>query len=130
MLILNLQSRIPIYEQICDKIKESIAIGELQKGQKLPAVRALAKELGINHNTIQKAFSHLERENIVMTISGKGTFVSEQIDLKVIFRKQAIQAVSDCIEKNLIYGISRQDVLNAADRVFAQYQNKEAGGHD
>ncbi len=69
----------PIYLQIMEQIKTQIAIGELKPGQKMPAVRELAVEAGVNPNTMQKALSELEREGLLYSERTSGRFVSENI---------------------------------------------------
>lgn len=115
---LDLRSRKPIYEQICDKIKQLIAMGELTHGDRLPAVRALAKEIGINHNTIQKAFVQLEREGVITSIGGKGSFVNADATNSDLFKKQALDEIRGTIEKNLIYAITKKDVVDLAVSIF------------
>lgn len=68
----------PLYLQIVAQVKRVIAIGVLGAGEKLPSVRELARSLTINPNTIVKAYGELEREGLVETIQGKGTFVVEK----------------------------------------------------
>lgn len=73
---------IPIYQQIMDKIKQQIASGELVTGQKLPSVRDMALEAGVNPNTMQKALSELEREGLLYSQRTAGRFVAEQQEIK------------------------------------------------
>jgi len=70
-------SSLPIYTQIVEQVSEAIARGDLAPGEKLPPVRALAKELVVNPNTVAKAYSLLERSGLVRTKTGAGTFVSD-----------------------------------------------------
>jgi len=70
-------SETPIYQQLIEQISETIAKGELQTGDKLPAVRALAAELVINPNTVARAYTMLEQSGLVTTKTGSGTFVSD-----------------------------------------------------
>jgi GntR family transcriptional regulator len=74
----NLSER-PVYRQIMDQIKLQIALGKLTKGDKLPTVRDLAANLVINPNTIAKAYRLLEREGVIATRSGSGTFVAQRL---------------------------------------------------
>jgi len=67
----------PIYRQIMDQIKYSIASGALRPGERLPSVRQLSLDLGVNPTTIVKAYTELEHEGVVHTRRGMGTFVSE-----------------------------------------------------
>lgn len=75
MLDLDLKSRLPIYEQLVNKLKELIIGGVLQPDEQLPTVRVLAAQLTINPNTIQKAYRELERQGYTYTLPGKGSFV-------------------------------------------------------
>jgi GntR family transcriptional regulator len=75
---LNPKSGVPIYRQIQDQIRYGIASGLLHPGEQLPTMRALAVELSVNPNTIIKAYSELEREGILATEQGSGTFVSAE----------------------------------------------------
>jgi GntR family transcriptional regulator len=66
----------PVYQQIIDQVKRDIALGRLDKDEKLPTVRQLAGQLAINPNTIAKAYQQLEREGIITTRPGSGAFVA------------------------------------------------------
>ncbi len=66
----------PVYQQIIDQVKRDIALGRLAKDEKLPTVRQLAGQLAINPNTIAKAYQQMEREGIITTRPGAGTFVA------------------------------------------------------
>jgi len=72
---LNPRSGVPIYRQIQDQVRYGIAGGLLSPGEQLPTVRALAVELSVNPNTVIKAYSELEREGVLVTEQGSGTFV-------------------------------------------------------
>lgn len=71
----------PIYTQIMNLIKKRIVTGELKGGDKLPSVRELSTELKVNPNTIQRSYQELERENLVFTQRGMGTFVAEDKEI-------------------------------------------------
>ncbi|MEH7343845.1 GntR family transcriptional regulator [Bacillus sp. JJ1532] len=75
------QASKPIYMQIVDKINQQIIRGELLPGNKLPSVREMAIQTGVNPNTIQRSYSELERMEIVETKRGQGTFVTENTNL-------------------------------------------------
>ena len=77
MINLDLKSRVPIYEQLVDKVKQLIIQGVIKPDEKLPSVRSLAQELTINPNTIQKAYRELEREGYIYSLPGKGSFVGQ-----------------------------------------------------
>ena len=72
------RSSTPIYRQLVDGVKQAVARGILVQGEKLPSVRELAVRIAINPNTIAKAYQELEREEVIETLRGKGTFVAAQ----------------------------------------------------
>lgn len=75
-LIINHTSMQPIYEQIVSKIKDKIMHGELLEDTMLPSVRVLAKDLKVSALTVKKAYDQLEAEGFVVTVHGKGSFVT------------------------------------------------------
>lgn len=81
----------PVYQQIIDQVKRDIALGRLGKDERLPTVRQLAGQIAINPNTIAKAYQQLEREGIIMTRPGAGTFVANlDSDLSGSVKKKLI----------------------------------------
>lgn len=73
---LDYKSGLPIYEQLYRSVTKMAAAGALEKDEKLPAVRSLAVELGINPNTVQKAYQMLERDGVIYSVPGKGSFIA------------------------------------------------------
>ena len=79
MITIDYKSRVPIYDQITAGIIRLKSVGVLSGGDKLPSVRSMAMSLGINPNTVQKAYSTLEAQGVIYSVSGKGSFVSEDM---------------------------------------------------
>jgi GntR family transcriptional regulator len=75
-LHINTSSRLPLYQQLAQQIRESIARGELQSGAGLPSVRQLSSELVINPNTVARAYTELEREGLLISRPGRGIYVA------------------------------------------------------
>ena len=75
-IIINNSSMQPIYEQIVNQTKTSIMKGNIKEGQMLPSVRSLAKDLRISALTVKKAYDTLEEQGFIVTVHGKGSFVS------------------------------------------------------
>jgi GntR family transcriptional regulator len=75
----NPSSGVPIYAQIENQVKNAIAAGALKPDQALPSVRKLAAELGINPTTAARAYQNLERDGVISTIPGGGTYVAENV---------------------------------------------------
>lgn len=82
MIGIDLQNRKPIYEQIVERFQTLIVSGVLEPDSQMPSVRALALELSINPNTIQKAYAALEQEGYIYPVKGRGNFVSGNEELK------------------------------------------------
>lgn len=78
MYLINLQGKESIYEQIKKQILRFIELGVLKPNDKLPSVRNLASDLGINPNTVARAYAELEKEGIIYTLNKKGVFVSDK----------------------------------------------------
>ena len=74
MITLNYRDARPIYEQVCDGLRRLIVSGAIADGDKLPSVRALATQLAINPNTIQRAYNELETSGYCCSVPGKGCF--------------------------------------------------------
>jgi GntR family transcriptional regulator len=74
---LDPNSHVPIYEQIVEHVRGSVAAGVYRPGETLPSIRALALELVVNPNTVQRAYQELERQGLVYTRKGLGVFVSK-----------------------------------------------------
>lgn len=113
---IDYRSRIPIYEQLVENVLELVIKGLIKENEFLPSVRSLASELGINPNTIQKAYSELERKNIICTIPGKGSMVcSDSGRLSDEQKKILICELKECVKRAKELNISREDLISAVD---------------
>ena len=77
MISIDVTGRTPIYEQICRAVCSEITRGILKENDKIPPSRTLAQQLGLNPNTVTKAYQMLERDGIIYTVAGKGSFVAK-----------------------------------------------------
>lgn len=78
MISIDVTGRVPIYEQIFRAVCSEISRGVLKENDQIPPSRALAQQLGLNPNTVSKAYQMLERDGIIYTVAGKGSFVAQQ----------------------------------------------------
>lgn len=120
-IIINSSSMIPIYEQIVESVKKSIASGELKPEEALPSVRGLARELKISALTVKKAYDQLEEEGFTVTVHGKGTFVLS-INNELVREEQMKELESDMqviVDKARRYDIS-MDELKDLFRLVAE----------
>jgi GntR family transcriptional regulator len=76
LIQINFSSAIPAYLQIVEQVKRMAASGTIRPGDSLPTIRALAEQVRLNRNTVAKAYSELEREGVIETVSGKGCFLT------------------------------------------------------
>ncbi len=107
MMNLEFRDSRPIYSQIADNFRNQITTGILRRDDKLPSVRELASELAINPNTIQRAYRELETQGMIVTIPGKGCFVSGSSD--DLF--ELWQAFDHAVTQLMSRGISKQQLL-------------------
>ena len=77
LLHVNTSSGVPVYLQIEGQVKQALAAGALQQGNALPSVRRMAAQLRVNPNTVAKAYQNLEREGVIRTVPGGGTYVAD-----------------------------------------------------
>ena len=102
MLTLNHRDGRPIYEQVRDGLRRLIITGAIPAGDKLPSVRAMAAQLAINPNTIQRAYESLEQEGYAYSIPGKGSFAALPMDVTAARREELLSKL-DAIVQELVY---------------------------
>lgn len=118
MITIDYKSRVPIYDQIVSGFIRLKALGIIKAGDKIPSVRALALDLGINPNTVQKAYTILENDGIIYSVSGKGSFIAENN-----FAETALLALSEAdfisaVEKAKSVGVSASRLKEIIDSLF------------
>lgn len=126
MFTINTKSRLPIYEQIVQKIKEQVVKGILQEGEKILSIRGFASRIGVNPNTVSKAYQELERQEVIVTVKGKGTFIANQKD-KVSSPKKLAETKIKLKETilDLVYlGINVEEIHRLSD----EYSQDIIGG--
>lgn len=114
MFILNTKDKTPIFGQIENQVIEFIALGILKENEQLPSVRFLANELGINPNTVAKAYTNLETKGYVYTISGKGVFVNKsewKENLKKKKSEEFIKLTGDCKK----FGFTKEELVTMVE---------------
>ena len=105
MLHLDYRDAKPLYTQIVENVKNQIASGILQPGDKLPSVREMAQTLSINPNTIQRAYRELEITGVIQTLPGKGCFVCHSNE------KTDWSALDKAVAQLLSRGIDREEII-------------------
>lgn len=109
MFQVNLTSKVPIYEQLSRKIMELMMKEVLHENDQLPSVRSLAKELGINPNTVQKAYQELERSGIIYSVAGRGNFVAPLKEN--MLKEKAMKGFDDAVHDALSKGFTKTELI-------------------
>jgi len=113
MIQIDLQSRVPLYEQLQEQIIRLSMLGILDRRAARRWPRARGAEVGVNPNTVAKAYQQLEQQGIIYTVSGRGSFVSPDVLSLQSLRQAALQEVLDAVDKALSRGVSPQQLLDA-----------------
>ena len=120
MFILDLKSRVPIYEQLKNKTLELILAGVLEQDSQLPSVRSLARDLGVNPNTIQKAYQDMEKEGIIYSVAGKGSFVNDISTLRERELISAYEHLETLLRQLKDAGADKATVMACVDKIFSK----------
>lgn len=108
---INFDPKFPIYLQVMEAIRKDILAGRLKPGDKVPSVRELASQLGVNPNTIQKALSELEREGLLESARTSGRFVKENSEATRQALESAYHQLSErYVQDMLDLGLKLEDI--------------------
>ena len=121
MYTIDNQSRQAVYEQIIEQTERFILTGIFAADQPMPSVRSLSVELSVNPNTIQKAYTDLDRRGLIYSVPGKGSFVSA--DARQIAAEEKQKRLADI--ENAAYecalaGIDKRLIYEAVDKGFGR----------
>ena len=125
MISLNYRDSRPIYEQIRDELRKLIVSGAIAADEKLPSVRALAAQLAINPNTIQRAYNQLESEGYVYSIPGKGSFAAVMDDAVAARKKELLEQVEELLRELRSLGATAEELV-----AFTQAVTSKEEHHD
>ncbi|WP_459765786.1 GntR family transcriptional regulator [Alkaliphilus crotonatoxidans] len=121
-ILISNSTQQPIYEQICNQMKQHIFSGELQEGEMLPSIRSLAKELQISVITTKRAYEELEKEGFIETVPGKGSFVAVQN--KELMREKKLKLIEEILVEAFLQakliGLKKEELLNMVDILFEE----------
>ena len=119
MFVVDVMSRVPVYEQIIKQVEEQVLTGILKEGDKLPSVRSLSVKLSINPNTIQKAYTELDRRQLIITVPGKGSFISEKaIEVVGANSREKMTELNKIIRELALAGVTKEEIINKIEEVF------------
>lgn len=117
MLTVNFSSRTPVYQQLYDDVVRLTSLGVLKSHTKLPPVRTLATELGINPNTVQKAYKMLELDGYVYSTVGRGSFISDKLDQNEAEKIRAGKDLKAAIDRAYKRGITKKEMISMVNQI-------------
>ena len=119
MFRIDVMSRQPVYEQIISQIEQFVLTGILSPNSQIPSVRSLSVELSINPNTIQKAYSELDRRGIIYSVPGRGCFISENAtDILSVHKRKQVSDLEKLMYELVLAGVTREEMINCIDNAF------------
>ena len=111
MNLIDYQDSRPIYEQIVENLKIQMYKGILQADEQMPSVRSLAMELSTNPNTVQKAYTELERQGFIYTVKGRGNFVKGNTSMLDNKKQELITEITELFTEAADIGISVDELF-------------------
>lgn len=117
MIIIDYNDKRPIYEQIIERFQTLIINGVMETDEKLPSVRTLAVELSINPNTIQWAYTELEKDGFIYTVKGRGNFVKRDEEFIRKHREKLLAGLEEQARTCMKQGIDRQELICCIEKV-------------
>ena len=118
MFTINYQSREPIYEQLYNNVVRLIGMGVLSPHEKLPTVRALAQQLGINPNTVSKTYQMLEQSGYIYSAVGKGSFVADNSAVMTGRQEDAKKDLVKAVKSASDVGITKDEVIAVVNEIY------------
>lgn len=119
MFIVDLQSKTAIFEQLKKQILEFISIGILLPNDKLPSVRSLASQIGVNPNTVAKAYQELENQGYVYSVKGKGCFIADN-ETDQLIKEEKLQHFQSVVEEMKKHQISKKQLTDLIDIIYKE----------
>ena len=116
------QSRQAVYEQIVEQVEKYVLIGLLKGGDKMPSVRNLSVELKVNPNTVQRAYTELERADVIVTAPGRGAFVCDQgaVRLQERRKEMALADLKLIVSELKLFGIDKAELLRIVEAAYQE----------
>lgn len=124
-MVIELNSKEPIYLQIIAYMKKKIVSGELKGGERILSVREYASEIKVNPNTIQKVYSELEKQGLIYTQRGIGKFVTEDEEKIIDLREELFnEAIDKFIEDSKALGFTKESILAIISERYKEGKNE------
>ena len=114
-------SRVPVYEQIIAQLESFVLNDIFESHTQLPSVRGLSVQLSINPNTIQKAYSELDRKGIIYSVPGKGCFISaEAKDILKNISRSKLDSFDSLVHELKVAGVNKEEIIEHVDNIYKE----------
>ena len=124
MFEIRLEGKAPIYEQLYSGISALISNGQLKPDERLPAVREVAKQMGINPNTVQKTYALLEQAGLIYSIPAKGSYVSPDGNAAAALRADALRRLETALNGARRSGVTHEEAAEMVNRIWSEDRNE------
>ncbi len=124
MFALDYKTKIPIYEQIQDQVISFIALGIFKPNEQLPAVRQLASDLGVNPNTVAKAYQELEKLGYIVSQTGRGSFISDTSNTLNMLKNEYLNQLNVLLKTMKSLNILYQEIILAVNSNFKEEERQ------
>lgn len=118
------RSGIPLYLQLIEQVKRAVALGTLMSGEQLPTVKALALDLTVNPNTVARAYRELERDRVIETSPGRGSFVrtdNSGADVRRAIEDVGASILGAAVRETRGLGLERDAVRSLFERALERW---------
>lgn len=120
MIYIDYKDRRPVYEQIVERYQELVVDGVLEADTPIPSVRTQAMELSINPNTIQRAYSEMERRGIIYSIKGKGSFIAPSDAIVEKRKREIVEQVGKLGSEAYRFDIDKAVLLRVINKAYPE----------
>lgn len=120
MFVIDNGSRVPIFEQIKTQMLALISSGALKPGDKLPSIRGVASSTKLNINTIKKVFGELERDGVIVTVVGSGSYVADTALRNPNILKKARTELTEALRTARSAGLTKDEAMEAVKSIFEE----------
>ncbi|WP_419887822.1 GntR family transcriptional regulator [Neobacillus niacini] len=125
IIVIEPDSDVPIYEQICNQIMEGIARGQIKPGDSLPSVRVFASDLGVNMHTVNKSYHLLEKKGIITIVPKSGAVISSPQDFNESSFIRLKDEFKPLIAESLVVGMTNQQIQNLVTSIIEDFTKNQ-----
>jgi GntR family transcriptional regulator len=125
-LIISQSDGRPMYQQVMEQVRQKIAIGDWPAGHELPSIRVLAADVKVSVITVKRAYMELEREGLIITRQGRGSFVADDVSIGPRLQREELQHhLEEAVRRARMLGMDLSELLDMVRRVRAETSKDE-----